>query len=163
LGRHFVVARGAGCESERVVLLAPDGEAVGGFYLAGEDTMDSALKTFGGVGAGGLVEETELFCGGGDVVEKFHDVAHGVVVVSDGVVVAALEGPDLRPAAVGILGVEDVVDPAAEGGDKGLCGFCVGRVDDFCKEAELGDGGVVVESADVIPLKIRGGVVIGVA
>ena len=52
----------------------------------------------------------------GHIVQNLHGVRHGVVVDGDGVVVAALERPHLRPAAVGVLGIEQVLHAALDGG-----------------------------------------------
>ena len=100
------------------------------------------------------------------VVQNRYRMQHGVVVDGDGVVIAALEGPHLRPAAVGILRVKQVLDAALDRGAEGRrfgiamrgqqCGSDVGQ------EANLHPGGVVVERGDVMPVGIDGLVEIGV-
>ena len=134
--------------------------------LEAQQAIDAAL----GGGARTLDErgrqECEVHRALGHVVQNLYRMQHGVVVDGDGVVIAALEGPHLRPAAVGILRVKQVLDAAlyrgAEGRRFGIamrgqqCGSDVGQ------EANLHPGGVVVERGDVMPVGIDGLVEVGV-
>lgn len=72
--------------------------------------------------------------------------------------VAAFEWPDLWPSSVGELRGEQVADAAEKAGAVGFAlgaGRCCG---DEREEAELGRGGVVVERADVVPVRVAWGV-----
>ena len=102
------------------MLLAPDGAAtVGGDDLGGEDAGEAAR----GGGTGPVAEcdgdEGVVVATGGDLLQEDEDIGERIVVVGDGIMVTAIEGPDLRPAAVGELGGEDIAEAAGEGGARG--------------------------------------------
>ena len=147
---HCVVAGTAGGEGKHVDLLAPGGAATVDGDLAREGAGEAARGAGGGAGAELGGDEGEFGAGAGHVVEESDDVDHGTVVERDGVVVAALEGEDLGPAAVGVLGGEEIVDaPRERGAPRGGAGVGGGGGDRFGEEAELGDRGVVVDGADI--------------
>src|ERR1019366_4641745 len=75
---------------------------------------------------------------------------HRIVIEGDGVVIAALQRPDLRPAAVGKLRGENIIQPARKrrapsGAVRGV------RRNDVRQKAQLGRRCGVVERADVAP------------
>ena len=87
--------------------------------------------------------------------EQFQNVYHRVVVVGDGVMVAAGERVDLRPATVGILRIKNIGQAAekarAPGREPRRGGGCSpGRVTDAREEEELGDRGIVVVGAAAV-------------
>ena len=79
--------------------------------LGGENADDSALNGGGGAGAGLGGDKSEIPPTGGDFAEKGQDVDDGAVVEGDRVMITALQRVDLRPAAGGELGDEEVVEP----------------------------------------------------
>src|SRR5438309_333599 len=87
---------------------------------------------------------------------------HGVVIVSDGVMVAALQWPDLRPTSVWILCAKDVLQAARE------CGLVLVTLvssacgDDRGQKAQLGSGGIIVEGSNVAPATRKRSVRFGV-
>ena len=89
----------------------------------------------------------------GDGGQQFSGLCNGVVVVGDGIVVSAFEGPDLGPASVGKLGGEEIADSLEEAGL--ICTRMLrSSGNDEREEAKLGGSGVVVEGADVVPVGI---------
>src|ERR1017187_2859880 len=96
------------------MLRTPDGHLAVLHDLRLEHATESRRQRLGGLLAPEFVKEgiTRLFVG--DALEQFENVRHGVVVVSDVVVITALQRINLRPAAVRELRGENEVQSLDE-------------------------------------------------
>ena len=86
-----------------------------------------------------------------NVVEQSHHFNDGVVIERRVVVIAALQRPHLRPAAIGELRREQVANAALHGG--ACVWFCVRPVHE---KAQLGRCRSVVDGGDVLPTLVLG-------
>jgi len=109
-GRWFFEAGGDGIKGEGIVLGAPDGGLTLQFDLAGDEAFYTLIKGGAGTLTERRIDKGEWGVADADGVEDFHGVQHGSVVESDGLVVTALDGIDLGPAAVRILRGEQPLD-----------------------------------------------------
>jgi len=109
------VARPRGHERPFVVLGTPGGERAGLPHLSAQDAVDAAGHCGGGPGAADGVDEGVGRTTSSDVAQDGEHVDHRVVVVGDARVVTLAQRKELRPATVGILGGEQVVDAPREG------------------------------------------------
>ena len=133
--------------------MAPSGAAALDRDLAREDAAEGAGGAGGGAGAKFSGDEGEFVEASGDGAQKGEDVDEGAVVERDRVVVTTFEGEDLGPAAVGVLGCQEIVDTAGERRAPAVrAAVGGGGGEGFGEKAELGDGGVVVDGADVAGL-----------
>ncbi len=130
------------------MLRAPDGGLAVLHDLHLHDAAEPGGEGFACAGAVRVIDKGELRQARGEVAEQLEDVGHGVVVERDFVVVYAFERPALRPAAVGKLRVENVVEPAPKGDAELVARGGLLRAGE---EAQLLGGGAVVEGAGVVP------------
>lgn len=130
------------------MLRAPDGGLTVDADLHGGDAGDAFVES----GLRPLLQrgigESEVVVALREVVEDLQDVDHGVVIERDGLVVAALDGVVLRPAAVRILRGENVVEPLRQ---RGLHVLALRGGEDTGEELDLLGRGAVVKGAAVVP------------
>ena len=123
-GNAFVAAQGGGFlhagsgwgEGERVVLGAPNGGGAVDHDLSIEQAIDALGDGFLSALAAFIADKGERLFLSGDLIEELKGIEHGVIVERDLVVVTAFERPALGPAAVGVLGIEEKIDPPEDGG-----------------------------------------------
>ena len=94
------------------MLGAPGGELAVLFDLGAQDAIDAPRHGGGRPGAADRVDEVIRRLSSGGSAQNGQDIDHRVVVIGDVRVVAFAQREILRPAAVGILGGEQVVDAA---------------------------------------------------
>ena len=123
------------------MLGAPHGRLAVDDDLTLQDAGDAAVE---GLAVGGaiLVVEEGVAVITADLADEFQHAHHGAVIEGDAVVVAFAQWEELRPAAVGVLGLEHVGQAAVEGFTISLG---LRRVDHARHEAEFVDGAFVVE------------------
>ena len=131
-----------------MVLCAPDGGLALDLDLHGGDVGDAFVECGLRTLLQGIVCEGEELLALGDGQQQIEHVHHGIVIQSDGLVVAAFDGVVLRPAAVGILSGKDVVEPLHQ---RGFDILALGGGEDACQKLELLGGGAVVKGAAVVP------------
>ena len=119
------VPRPGGLERRFVMLGAPGGELAVLLDLGAQDAVDAPGHGGAGPGAAGRIHEVEGRLAGGGVAQDGQYIDHRVVVIRDVRVVAFAEREILRPAAVLILGGEQVVDPALESLRGSGCARCL--------------------------------------
>lgn len=95
-----------------------------------------------------VIGKGEVVVALGEIVEDLQDVDHGIVIQRDGLVIAALDGVVLRPAAVRILRGENVVETLHERGFH-ILAFRGGE--DAGEELDLLGRRAVVKGAAVVP------------
>jgi hypothetical protein len=142
--RELVTSRRRRLEGQRIVLLRPHRAASADADLAREDAIDAACEPRMRRRSSLGIEERGVF----RRVKEPEHVHDRVVVEGRGVVIAALQREDLRPAAVRHLRGEQVVDATAERAAPAL--VVQSRVRGG-EEPELCDRRVVVERRDVLP------------
>ena len=103
-----------------VVLSAPHRQAAVHADLGLEDEGDAALDRFARAGATPRVNERERRLPAGRVAQHLHHAHHRVVVERDVARVVVAEREELRPAAVGILRREQIVEAGLERGAEPL-------------------------------------------
>lgn len=137
-----------GLERERVMLGAPDGGLAVDADLHGGDVGDAFVERDPRPLLQRGIGEGEVVVALGEVVEDLQDVHHGIVIERDGLVVAALDGVILRPAAVRILRGENVVEALHQ---RGLDVLALRGGEDTGEELDVLGGGAVVKGAAVVP------------
>ena len=91
----------------------------------------------------------------GDITKQHGRVRHRIVIEGDGVVEAAFERPDLRPAAIWILRVQKIPHASDDAGAPGVA-VASGRVGgDLGQETHFRPRRLVVQRADEGPEAIR--------
>jgi hypothetical protein len=153
--RRFVFARPRRGERALIVLRTPRGEFAVLLDLSLQDAVDAALDGGGGFRATRGVHERVRRLSRGGVAEDNHDADHRPVVVGDAVVIISAEGKELGPAAVGILGGENVVQPAEK---RFAVARVAGRRHHAGKKFHRQRGGVVVEAVRA-PASLRRNVI----
>ena len=129
--------------------MAPSGELAVGFDLAIEEAGDASRDRFGAFCVEGSVGEVVGQAAMHEVIEERERADHCSVVDGDAARVAGPEGIELRPAAAGILGFEEVADAFQKAL---LVAVVTGGGVDFGEEAQFGVRGVVVEGAGMFTL-----------
>ncbi len=133
-----------------IVLRAPDGEFALLDHLGFENALDGFIDGEFGAGAFGIAEEYIVGAARRDVAQGFQDADHGVVIVGNVAPIPVAKGIELRPSAVGILRLEQVLEAAPEA----------------LREARIFGGGVdlrQIAHLRVGSIVIDGGVRLGVA
>ena len=97
----------------------------------------------------------ELVLGLSGMAHQLQYLGYGVVVIGDGIVITAFERPDLRPSAVGILRREQILDAAQIGFFVHICFVASKTRNDLGQKIQLSGGGIVVDGADVIPIRFK--------
>ena len=123
------------------MLRAPDGRFAVDDDLALQDAGDTAVERLTAGGALLGVHESVASIAA-DLADDFQDAYHRAIVEGDPIVVTFAQREELRPAAVRVLGLEDVGEAAVEG-------LTIGRglrgVDHAGHEAQFVDGALVIE------------------
>ena len=95
---------------------APNGGGAVDHDLSIEQAIDALGDGFLSALAAFIADKGERLFLSGDLIEELKGIEHGVIVERDLVVVTAFERPALGPAAVGVLGIEEKIDPPEDGG-----------------------------------------------
>src|SRR5690242_18025206 len=98
------------------MLLAPNSPASIDNDLRGENAFEPTRHTFGRASSRFVANESKVTFARRNISQQFEHLYHRIVIVSNRVVIAALQRPDLRPTAVWVLSRENVVEPPIEGG-----------------------------------------------
>src|ERR1039457_3260274 len=140
-GRLVIAAR-HGLWIQRIVLLCPNRAVALLPDLGSED----ALNAFGHAGSGSrahaLREEREAIFSVRDLLRSEERESDRAIVKRDGVVVAALQRPNLRPAAIGELRRQQILQAAPN--RRAVSLPVVRRRGNHGEEAQFGGGGIVV-------------------
>src|ERR1019366_635627 len=87
-----------------------------------------------------------------DLLQQLQRESNRAIVKRDGVVVATLQRPDLRPAAVGELRRQQILQAAQN--RRAVSLPVVRRRGNHGEEAQFGGGGIVVQRPYVVPLGV---------
>lgn len=142
--RQFVRASERGLEADFIVLGTPDGGLSIDDDLAAKDALDALIEGAVGIFAVSVAQELVLrksFRIGG-FPQEFEESDHGPIIEGDVAVIFIAGRMELGPAAIGVLGAENVVEPAKKSFFVG--GRCLGMMQ-AGKEAQFVRGGSVVK------------------
>ena len=79
---------------------------------------------------------------------------HRIVVICNGVVIATLQRPHLRPSAIGKLCRQQIANSAQKAGAIRLPCGAWSRSRDLRQKMKLGVGRVIIQRADVVPVRV---------
>ena len=90
----------------------------------------------------------------GHLAHEFNHMQHGPVVDGNGVMISALQGPDLGPATVRVLRGKDIIQSMLKSDLPGFAGVCAIGGNDPGQKAQFRGGGIIVEGANIIPAAV---------
>src|SRR5437870_2757319 len=131
------------------MLLAPDGAATSGNDLGGQQTVYSTLHAVASARPNPRGDKGIIARSISNLPQEIEHLDHGIVIIGYCIVITALQWPDLRPAAVRVLGGKNIIETFHERLSIDCSLPWAGRSDHSCQISKLGGGCVVVEGADI--------------